>query len=63
MNLNKIKKELNDLYDYIMHDAPDKKSAEKTLIYMEFMIKEHNLINEYSCKTEYLKINIEDKFK
>ena len=63
MNLNKVRKELDELYDYTMHDAPDKASAEKTLSLMEFMIKENHLTNEYSHKIDYLKISIEDKFK
>ena len=63
MNLNRIRKEFDKLYDYVMYDAPDKTNAEKILSLMEFMIKENHLTNEYSHKIDYLKISIEDKFK
>jgi len=63
MNLNRIRKELDELYDYAMHYALTKASAEKTLSLMKFMIKENHLTNEYSHKIDLLRISIEDKFK
>lgn len=63
MSITRAEKELDDLYDYVMHDAHDKKSAENTLRLMNSIMKDNNLFSAYSYKIEYLQICIEEKFK